>query len=137
MSETDNSAVVLQAYSNFKTGNIEALLDLVADDVEWELPETANVPFTGKFTGRAGVADFFASVGANQDALQFEPREIVAQGDKVVSLGRYLWRIKATNREFGSDFAHVFTIREGKIVAFKEYFDTAVADAAYQRAMSA
>jgi ketosteroid isomerase-like protein len=45
--------------------------------------------------------------------------------------------VKATAREFGSDFAHVFTIRDGKVVAFKEYFDSAAAATAYRKAMSA
>ena len=137
MSEQDNAAIVQRAYDNFKTGNIQGLLDLLSDDVTWQLPEVENVPFTGRRTGRAAVGEFFALVGANQDVLRFEPRETVAQGEKVVSLGDYQWRVKATNREFASDFAHVFTLRDGKIVAFKEYFDSAVAATAYQKAMSA
>ena len=137
MSEQDNTAIVLQAYNNFKTGNIQGLLDLCSDEIEWKLPEIENVPFAGTRTTRAGVGEFFALVGANQEPLRFEPREIVAQGDRVVSLGYYQWRIKATGREFECDFAHVFTIRDGQIVAFQEYTDTAAVAAAYQRAMSA
>ncbi len=137
MSEQENIGVAQQAYNNFKTGDIQALLALLSDNIEWQLPEVANVPFTGKRTGRAAVGEFFALVGANQDVLSFEPRDFIAQGDKVVSLGHYEWRVKANGREFGSDFAHVFTIRDGKVVAFKEYFDSAVAAAAYQKAMSA
>ena len=137
MSEQENIAVVQQAYNNFKTGNIQALLALFSDDIEWELPKVENVPFTGKRTGLTAVGEFFALVGANQDVLQFEPRDFVAQGDRVVSLGDYEWRVKDTGREFGSDFAHVFTIRDGKVIAFKEYFDSAVVAAAYRKAMSA
>jgi ketosteroid isomerase-like protein len=137
MSEQDNIAVAQQAYNNFKTGNIQALLALLSDNIEWQLPEVENVSFTGKRTGRAAVGEFFASVAANQDVLQFEPRDFIAQGDRVVSLGDYEWRVKDTGREFASDFAHVFTIRDGKVVAFKEYFDSAVVAAAYQKAMSA
>ena len=137
MSEQENTAIVQQAYNNFKTGNIQGILDLCSDDIEWRFPETENVPFAGTRTKRAGVGEFFALVGANQEPLRFEPREIVAQGDKVVSLGYYQWRIKDTGRELECDFAHVFTIRDGQIVAFQEYTDTAAVAAAYQRAMSA
>jgi hypothetical protein len=136
MSE-ENKAIVRQAYSNFKAGNIESLLDLLSDNVSWELPEIQNVPFAGKRIGRASVGQFFATVGASQETLRFEPRELIAEGDKVVSLGSYEWRVKSNGRNFGSDFAHVFTIRGGKIVAFHEYTDTAAAVAAYQKAMSA
>ncbi len=137
MSEQDNIAIVQQAYNNFKTGNIPALLALLSDDVTWQLPEMENVPFGGKRTTPAGVGEFFALIAANQDVLQFEPREAVAEGDKVVSLGYYQWRVKATNREFDSDFAHVFTIRDGKVVAFNEFTDTAACANAYRKAMSA
>lgn len=136
MSE-QNIAIVQAAYNHFKTGNIPGLIETLADDVEWQLPEIEGVPFSGKRTGKDAVAEFFASVGANQDSLQFEPREFVAQGDKVVSLGHYKWRVKATGREFESDFVHVFTIRDGKTVAFQEYMDTADTVRAYQKAMGA
>ena len=136
MSE-QNVAIVQQAYHNFKTGNIQGLLDLLSEDVTWQLPEVEGVPLAGKRSGRDGVREFFATVARDQDVLEFEPREAVAQGDKVVSLGDYRWLVKATRREFQSDFVHVFTIRDGKIVAFREHFDSAAVAAAYQKAMSA
>ena len=136
MSE-QNKAIVEQAYNNFKTGNIEALLDLMSDDITWTLPEMEGVPFAGKRTGRAAVAEFFASVNDSQEVLNFGPRELIAEGDKVVALGSYLWRVRANNREFGGDWAHVWTIRDGKAVEFQEYMDTAAGVSAYQKAMSA
>jgi ketosteroid isomerase-like protein len=136
MSE-QNVAIVQQAYNNFKTGNIQGLLDLLSEDVRWQLPEVEGVPLAGKRTGRDEVGEFFATVASDQEVLEFEPLESVAQGDKVVSLGHYKWRVKATGREFESDFVHVFTIRNGKIVTFREHFDSAVVAAAYQKAMTA
>ena len=46
MSE-QNKAIVQQAYNNFKAGNIDALLNLLSDDIAWDLPEIKNVPFGG------------------------------------------------------------------------------------------
>jgi uncharacterized protein len=137
MSEQDKTAIVQQAYNNFKTGNIQGLLDQMSDDVTWQLPEIEGVPLAGKRTGRDGVSDFFATLARDQDVIEFEPREFVAQGDKVISLGHYKWRVKASDREYASDFVHVFTVRDGKIAGFREHFDTAVVAAAYQKAMSA
>lgn len=136
MSE-QNTAIAQQAYENFKTGNIQALLDQLSDDVTWQLPEVEGAPLSGKRTGRDGVREFFATVARDQEVIEFEPREFVAQGDKVVSLGHYKWRVKDTGRGFASDFAHVFTIRDGKVTGFREYFDSAAVAAAYQKAMSA
>jgi ketosteroid isomerase-like protein len=132
-----NRGIVEQAYNNFKTGNIDALLNLMSDDVTWTLPEMEGVPFAGTRTGRASVGEFFATVGASQDVVSFEPRDLIAEGDRVIALGSYSWRVKATNRDFSSDFAHAWTIRDGKLIAFHEYTDTAVCIAAHQKAMSA
>ncbi|HEY0320268.1 MAG TPA: nuclear transport factor 2 family protein [Pyrinomonadaceae bacterium] len=137
MSEKENIEVVQKAYQSFKSGNIPALLNLLSDDVTWQLPEMENVPFGGLREGREQVAEFFATLGGSQESLSFEPREFVAQNDKVVGLGRYTWRARANGREYGGDWAHVFTVRDGRITGFQEYTDTAAAVAAHQKAAAA
>ena len=137
MSELENISVARQGYENFKTGSISSLLDQMADDVVWQLPDIEGVPLAGSRSGRTGVAEFFSTLARDQEAIEFDPREFIAQGDKVISLGHYKWRVKETGREFESDFVHIFTIRDGKIVGFREHFDTAAAAAAYQKTMSA
>jgi uncharacterized protein len=133
MSEQDNTQVVQQAYENFKTGNIAALLEQMADDVTWQLPEVEHVPFAGRRQGRAAVEQFFAKLAEVQDPRSFEPQEYVAQGEKVVALGHYVWQVKANGRTYASDWAHVFTIRNGRIAGFHEYMDTAPMAAAYRQ----
>lgn len=132
MAEQDNTAAAKQAYQNFMTGNIAALLDSLAEDIDWVLPEIENVPFARAYKGQAGAADFFKQLGENQEPLAFNQREFIAQGDKVVVLGDYVWKVKKNGREFKGDFAHVFTFKDGKTIEFKEYVDTAVISAAYK-----
>jgi ketosteroid isomerase-like protein len=133
MGEQDNTRLVQQAYQHFQLGQIQDLLRMCSGDIEWQLPEIDHVPFVGKRQGREQVGQFFASLGAEQEVLAFEPKEFIAQGDKVVALGHYAWRVKATGRRFEGDWAHVFTVRGGQIVRFQEYTDTAAAAAAYLR----
>jgi len=137
MSERNNTAIAREAYDKFKKGDIQALLTLMSDDIIWELPEIEDVPIAGSRSGQAAVGEFFAMVARDQDVIVFEPREFVAEGDKVVALGHYQWRVRDTDREFATDFVHIFTIRNGKIVAFREHFDTAAVASAYQKAMIA
>jgi ketosteroid isomerase-like protein len=132
MSEQDNVRVVQQAYENFKGGNIEGVLGQLSEDVDWRLPEIANAPFAGARRGREQVAEFFSSLAEAQDVRSFEPREFVAQGDKVVALGTYRWAVKRTGREYGGEWAHVFTVRDGKVVSFHEYMDSAAAVEAFR-----
>lgn len=141
MSVETNTKTVQQVYENFgelegaggKRADMQPLLSLYSDDVEWHVPKMEGVPFAGPRRGIAGVRDFFATVTDGLDVLQFEPHEYIAQGDKVVTLGRYSWRVKATGREFSSDFAHVCTLRDGKIVRFHEYMDTAAEVRAHKK----
>jgi uncharacterized protein len=132
MSEQDNVAVVRRAYDNFKTGDMGALMGQMSDEVNWRLPEIAGVPFAGARSGRGAVTEFFTSLADAQDSVSFEPREFVAQGDKVVATGTYIWRVKKNGREYGGDWAHVFTVRDGRIEGFHEYMDSAGAEAAFR-----
>ena len=134
MNEQENTQVVQQAYQYFKSGNIEGVLSLMADDVDWRLPAVENMPHSGQRKGLEQVAEFFADV---QDAKLFDPNDFIAQGDRVVALGHYIWQVKPTNRQYESDFVHIFTVRGGKITGFDEYFDTTPATIAYQKAQTA
>jgi len=137
MSEQENVDLVQQIYNDFKSGNIEGLLAKIDPNIVWELPEIQNVPFAGKRNGREAVADFFAVVNVSQEVLRFDTMGYVAQGDRVVSLGTYEWRVYETGRTFTANFAHVFTIQSGAVTQFTEYTDTALAEHAYQKAMNA
>ena len=132
MSEHENRQLVEQAYANFKASDIPKLLQSMSEDITWQLPEVENVPFSGKRRGRGAIGEFFSTLASLQDARSFEPREFIAEGDKVVVLGHYAWQVKANGRTYESDFAHVFTVRGGQIVAFHEYTDSAAAAKAYR-----
>ena len=42
MSEQENMNLAQQVYENFKSGDIKALLNLLSDNVEWQLPEISQ-----------------------------------------------------------------------------------------------
>ena len=75
--------------------------------------------------------DFFAQLGASTEFTRFEPREFIAQGDQVVAIGEYAARVKSTGRSVASDWAMVFTVRDGKVVRFREWTDSAQLVRAY------
>ena len=137
MNEQENTRLAQQVYENFKRGDIKALLNLLSEDIEWQLPEIENVPFAGKRRGHEEMGQFFESLVDTQEFQHFDPREFIARGDKVLALGHYACRVKSTGREFGGDFAHVFTVDDGKVVRFHEYMDTAAVAAAHRKDHSA
>jgi ketosteroid isomerase-like protein len=133
MSEAQNVSVVQNAYAAFGRGDIPTLLGYMTDDIQWRpvIGTAKHVPFSGERKGKAAVGEFFKQVAESEDFQQFEPREFVAQGDKVVALGHYRAVTKVTGRSFDSDFVMVFTLRDGKVAAFQEFTDSAGINAAF------
>ena len=128
----DNVKVVQDAYAAFQRGAIGDVLASCSADVQWQVPgDPGIVPAAGNYDGVSAVATFFSTLGQTQDPESFEPREYIAQGDTVIALGNYRWRIRKTGKSFASDFAHVFTVRDGKVLAFREFADTAATRDAY------
>lgn len=137
MSPQDNLKIAQQAYADFKAGNITALLKLVSDNVEWVLPEVPGVAVSGTRQGRDGVTDFFRTLDESQEVISFEPQQFISEGDKVVVLGSYSFRVKGTRQQFDSEWAHVFTIQNGQITRFQEFTDTAAVAVAYCKSAAA
>jgi ketosteroid isomerase-like protein len=135
MAEQDNVRIVQEAYAAFQRGDIQAVLDTLTDDVEWITPGPPDLmPVAGNRHGRNEVAQFFSTLSDTEEVELFEPQEYIAQGDKVVAFVKYRGRVKATGRTAESDLVHVFTMREGKVAGFREYFDTAAVVEAYRAA---
>ena len=133
MNEAQNTKVVQDAYAAFGRGDITTLLSYLTDDIQWQgvIGTAAHVPFSGERRGKTQVAEFFRQVEASEDFQQFEPREFVAQGDKVVAIGHYRAVTKPTGKGFESDFVMVFTLRDGKVSRFQEFTDSAGINAAF------
>lgn len=125
MSEQDNLRIVRSGYEAFGRGDLHALLELFDDNIDWMSPGPPELPTAGRRRGRPQVAEFFERVDELFDIQQFEPHTFIAQGDHVVVLGRETSRIKPTGSLLSSDWAHVFTVRNGRITRFQEYIDTA------------
>ena len=136
MSE-DNLDVVRRGYDAFGRGDINALLELFDEQIHWVTPGPRELATSGRRTGPQAVAEFFASVNEVFDVQRFEPKEFVVQGDRIVVLGDETARVRATGKTLDLDWVHVFTLRNGKVVAFQEFFDTAAVVAAMSPAHAA
>ena len=132
MGEAENTKAVQDAYAAFSRGDVQAILDGLDDNIVWKGVYGAglNVPMSGEKRGKAAVAEFFKLVGTHVNFTRFEPKEFIATGDKVVTLGHYTAKTSA-GKEFDSDFAMVFTMRDGKMTGFQEFLNTAALNAAF------
>jgi uncharacterized protein len=132
MNPGENTRVARAMYDAFGWGDIQAIVDQVSDDVVWQgvVGAGKHVPTSGERRGKAQVTKFFRQVAGTVTFERFEPKTFVAQNDVVVALGHYAGVVKGGGR-LESDWAMVFTLRDGKVVRFQEFTDSAAINEAY------
>ncbi len=133
MTSAENTKLIQKAYTAFAQRDIPALVNMMSDDIDWQaiVGASSKVPTSGRRVGHGEVSPFFYDLARAADCERFDPREFIAERDKVVVLGHYAGKAKATGRQFVSDWVMVFTIRDGKVVHFREFADVAAINAAY------
>src|SRR6478752_2474830 len=103
-------------------GDRRALLALAADDIKWIIPGK-DWPLAGTRHGHAGLANLLETASRSMETST-EPREFVAQGDRVMVVGFARGKVKATNKTFKDDWIFAITVRDGKLTNIREYVDT-------------
>ena len=120
-----NSEIIRGLYAAFGRGDIPAVMQILAPDVRWT--EAAGFPHGGTYAGPDAVLhNVIMKLGIEWQTFSVSPEEHVADGDTVVSLGIYNGVYKATGKKFTAPFAHVWTLRDGKVVRFRQHTDTAL-----------
>jgi uncharacterized protein len=117
--------VVQQGYAAFGRRDIPALLTLLAEEVDWKEVCPASLPYSGLRRTPAEVAQFFAELSQAEDVTLFEPREFIEAGENVTVLGYAETIVRDTKQKIGSEWAQIFTVRNGKITRWRGFFDTA------------
>jgi ketosteroid isomerase-like protein len=115
------ATIVETAYAAFARGDIAGVLALLDDNVEWTSP--ATLPQGGHFRGKDGVGQFFQRIGAAWSALALDVESVSEAGaSQVVGVVRADGaRLDGGASGYGA--VHLFTVRDGKIVRFREYTD--------------
>jgi ketosteroid isomerase-like protein len=103
-------------------GNPDIVKTVLAPDVRWEVVE--GFPDSGVYQGLNGVSEFFTRLFRDFEDWHTEPAEIFEADDRVIGLGFYSARAKATGRTFKARFTHVWTMRGGVIVRLQQCADT-------------
>ena len=122
MSIETNIQTVKDFFAAIGRDDREALLALVADDIEWIIPGE-DWPLAGTHHRHAGLAALLATASQSIETST-EPREFVAQGDRVLVVGFAKGKIKATNKTFVDDWIFAITVRDGRLTNIREYIDT-------------
>lgn len=137
MIEDENTETIRDCYEKYRLGDISGLLEHLDEDIDLTVPEVENLPYGGIWHGRAAVEKFFELIEDAEEVTDYEPREYIAKGDRVVVLGRSTSTVRATGRHYSTEWVHVHTVKNNRITSFVEFFDTASALRAFQKVTSA
>jgi uncharacterized protein len=121
-----NVTLVQGLYAAFGKGDIATIIKGLAADVDWHsIGRPEDFPIFAPRKGAAAVQQFFQQVSEHEEFSEFSPQEFHPAGDKVFVQGRYALKLKKTGKPVACEWVHVFTIRNGTVVMFREYTDTA------------
>ncbi|MBW6425959.1 nuclear transport factor 2 family protein [Rhizobium sp. XQZ8] len=122
MSTERNIQTVKDFFAAIGRGDTEALLALVSEDIEWIIPGK-DWPLAGSYRGHVGLAELLDKTSTSMETAT-EPREFVANGERVFVVGFANGKVKATNKPFEDDWIFAITVRDGRLTSIREYVDT-------------
>jgi uncharacterized protein len=125
MSIEDNRRIALAFFERCDAGDIPAMLDLLAEDITYWLAGKPGSNATAGARTKGEMADIFRRMEAAMTGpLRMAVKGTVAEGDKVAveAMSRGALR---NGRVYEQEYHVLFTLRDGKIAAAREYLDTA------------
>ena len=119
--QQDNMEVIRKGYEAFSSGDVETVMALFDDNVEWVQPGNSSI--SGTYHGKGEVAQYLANLGEKNPTVKLN--RLLADGDMVVALTDV-----TVGEEKGSN-ADVFTVRDGKTTRVEIHTDTALMERIY------
>ena len=123
MSIEENVQVVKDLFAAMGSGDKQALLALVTEDIEWLIPGE-DWPLAGTHRGHAGLVATLRKASEEVEMTYPKPPTFVAQGDRVLAIGVVVGKIKATDKPFEDHWVFDITLHNGKLKSVREYIDT-------------
>ena len=121
-----NLQVVEAMYAAFATGDVPGVVSRMSADIVWNeaenFPYADNNPYVGPDAVVSGVFGRIMEHWEYWNLVEIQLSEM--SGDGVLSTGRYQAKNKATGKSISAQFAHVWTLENGKATRFQQYADT-------------
>jgi len=116
-----NVNIVRSLYDAFDSHDMDGVLEHVDGDVQ--VFATEGLPWSGVYSGHAGVEEFIRAVEEHVQ-LTIETDELIDSGESVAQIGRTIGESYATGEHFDLREIHIWGLKNGKIVRFQNYVDT-------------
>lgn len=115
-----NTAIVRQALEDIGNLNIEGLLAIIADDIDFRLMGTS--PFSRQINSKQGYLELVGEVGSYLDGfIQLTVDELIPAGEWVIVRASGHAVMKATGADYDNQYCMMWKLKDGKVVKLREY----------------
>jgi ketosteroid isomerase-like protein len=112
----NNVEVIKAIYTAFNAGNLQEMLDYMADDVVLSGTDNESIDYiNGKFVGKQQVLNFFGHLVKGADVKELNPCTFIDKGEKIVVVNQILANERSTGRPLTNECIQVATIKNGKL----------------------
>ncbi len=130
-----NIKIVKDMFAAFSRGDIATLTSYLDEKVDWQSPATRTmvkeIPWSRQRLSRAEVSLFFGEIMNKLKIDDISYTKIISDGDTVLLEGTSRGSAIPTGCFFGSDWMMSITLRDGKVVKVRHYYDSADVAAAF------
>ncbi|MFE6888326.1 nuclear transport factor 2 family protein [Streptomyces sp. NPDC057694] len=107
--------------------------DLFAEEIDWHVPGSHALPWTGRRTRREEVAPYFTTMWPHfaQGRSKVARERVIVDGGDVVLLAVFTHTAAATGKEFTTPAAMHLLVENGRIVRMHLYEDTLTVEEAF------
>lgn len=122
---TTNLDIIRATYEGPSAENGKNLLAALAPDATWT--EAAGFPYAGTYVGpEAIIANVFQKLATEWVDYQAKVHTYLTDGDQVAAFGVYSGTYGQTGIAMTATFAHLYRLKDGKIVSMEQYVDSAM-----------
>ncbi|MGZ8492532.1 MAG: nuclear transport factor 2 family protein [Gemmatirosa sp.] len=121
-----NRELIGSLYAAFGRGDAGTVLGMMDPGTVWMEAESSPYADRNPYVGPQQIGEgVFGRIMGEWDGFSVNPETLLQDGDVVVAIGRYRGTFRATGRALDAQFAHVWTLRDGRVTRFQQYTDTA------------
>ncbi len=128
--EANNIALIQQLFTYFGEKKIPEFLGMFSQDAVWVEPGDEKIPYSGSYTGIAGITKLLTILSQSLQVKSFTPTQFVGEGNSVVVIGDNNAIAIPTGKSYTTKWVYSFTIQDQKVVRLEVFMDTqAIANA--------
>ena len=118
-----NLSIISDHYEASARQDAAAMMTDVAPEAQWT--EMAGFPCAGTWVGPEQIVEHvFKALGTEWIGYRFELAELIDAGDRIIGVGLYSGTYRKTGKFMTARVAHIWRLKEGKIVQFEQFTDT-------------